>query len=136
MRSYLFSCLEAWDGGADPTSQPARSLRRFILEFLLKDLNLIDTASNTPPGDVLVGTVTLPVYSEVGIILTFNQPEPSLVTIYAPRLYREWLIQVILMPRLLVRILDGSGYDVGGGQGPENEGSQKVELRLLSVKRL
>lgn len=86
----------------DSGGQTTRSLRVFLVEFLCNDLALVDGAGDTPPGNVLQRAVALSVDSEACVVLTLDQPVPSFVTVHAPWLHREWLVQIVFMARLLV----------------------------------
>ncbi len=62
------------------------------------------------------------------IIKAFNEIVASLLTVRAPWLNREWLIEVVLMAVLFVGSLNDAFDGVGGGERPEDKGSQEGQL--------
>jgi hypothetical protein len=57
---------------------------------------------NALPRPLEASGVAFAIDAEVGMVSALDQVVSSLVTIRAPRLDRERLVQVIFMPRLLI----------------------------------
>jgi hypothetical protein len=67
--------------------------------------------------------VALSVNPEICIIEAVDEIVTALISIGAPWLYREWLVEIIFVAGLFVGRLNYALHSVGGGQGPENEGA-------------
>lgn len=74
--------------------------------------------------------VALPVDSEAGVVQTLDQEVPPLVSVKSPWLDRQWLVLVVVVSLLLVLVLEHARDNFGGGKGPEDEGSEQVELMI------
>jgi hypothetical protein len=77
--------------------------RILFIQFIRKPSDFLNGSGHTEPGICLRGgSIVLSVHPKVGIVLTLDQPVVSFVAISSPRLYREGLVLVIVMSRLLV----------------------------------
>lgn len=54
----------------------------------------------------------------MGIVLAFYKPVASFQFVSSPWLYRQRLVEVVIVSYLLVGILDLRLYRIGGGKGP------------------
>lgn len=54
----------------------------------------------------------------MSIILAFYKPVASFQFVSSPWLYRQWLVEVVIVSRLLIGILDLRLYRIGGGKRP------------------
>ena len=55
----------------------------------------------------------------MGIILTLDEPVSAFVTVPAPRLNGQWLVEVVLVPLLLIGLFQDGLNSLGGIEGPE-----------------
>lgn len=67
--------------------------------------------------------VAFSVNPEICIVEAINEIVTALISIGAPRLYREWLVEIIFVAGLFVGCLNYAFHSVGGGKGPKNEGA-------------
>ena len=111
------------------------SLRAAIFrrELIRKSEDRVDPVRDAPPCPLEPSRVALTVNAERGMVLAFNEEVSSLVTIRAPRLDRERLVQIVFVSGLLVGLGDYSADRLGRGEGPVDERSKKGKLK--SIKR-
>ena len=76
---------------------------------------------------------TLPVQPERGVVLSFNEPVPPFATIDSPRLHRERLVDIILMPCLLVRLFNDVDNDFGAAEAPDCDSLEYIDLCFWSM---
>jgi len=95
--AYHFRLLEPWYSSRNPVAKPFSSLRSIVNELLRDSLQFINGPSHTPPSIVLQLGLAFSVQSKGCIILSLNKPVKAFVAILAPRLHREWLIEVVIM---------------------------------------
>lgn len=74
----------------------------FALKFLHDGLQLGNTPGDAPPSVVFECRVTFAVEAEICIVVPFDKPIPTFQAIPAPGLDRQWLIEIIIVARLLV----------------------------------
>lgn len=77
-----------------------------FLELISDGLDLWNASCNTKPGDVLQSWVAFPVKAKVRIVLSFDEPISPFQTIATPGLDGKWLVEVVIMARLLEGFLD------------------------------
>lgn len=108
----------------------------FSCKLIRKSDNRIDAVGDAPPCPLEPCRVALAVDAERGIVLAFDEEISSLVTIRAPRLDRERLVQIVFVPGLLVGLGDYGAYRLGRGECPIDERPEKGKLKVkLSVSR-
>lgn len=101
----------------------------FSFEFFRKADNRVDPIRDAPPCPLEPSWVALAVDAERGMVLAFDEEVSSLVTIRAPRLDRERLVQIVFVPGLLVGLGDYGADRLGRRERPIDESSQKGKLK-------
>lgn len=102
----------------NPLAQLLRVLRFLLCQLLSNLSDLVDGARNAPPGICLQRWVTLPVEAKMGIVLAFYKPVASFQFVPSPWLYRQRLVEIVIVSHLLIGILDLRLHCIGGGKGP------------------
>lgn len=74
------------------------------------------------------GRVALSVQAKIGIVLPFNEPVSPFQAITAPRLNGQRLVEVVIVARLLIRLLDLSLNSFGRRKGPEDQRPKQLKL--------
>lgn len=132
--AYLFSNLKTLYGTSDLLSIDFGYICTFLLELLGQCIDFLYTSSNTEPGVRFPSfAIVLAVYSEICVFLSLNEVIFSSVRIREPRLYRFWLILVVITSCLLVRFFDHGLYGIGGVETPQYESFEECQLHVIST---
>lgn len=116
LETYLFSGFEPRNRGTDLVSEIPCMRCVLFVEFICHSFDLVNIPRHAEPGVCLRGdSIVFPIQPEVCVILSFNEPVSSLVSISAPGLHRQRLIFIIVVPSLFVGVFDYTGNSVGGG---------------------
>lgn len=97
-------------------------------------MDILDAASNAPPGALEPGRVALAVYAERGVFGAFDHEVSSLVTVGTERLDGEGLVEIIFLALVLVRVVDHVLDRPGGLHCPQDQGAEKIELEAEGPK--
>lgn len=129
MKTHVFASFESRQSIRDLLSELGR-LGTTILSFHpgRQCPQVLDRASNAPPGPVRALRIALPIHPESRIVLTLDEEVSPLLAVGAPGLHGSGLVHVVFVSTLLVGLVDDGLDAVRRGQGPEDQGPEEGEL--------
>lgn len=93
--TYVIRLFESWNRVEHPLTQAlCLSMAIFLIKLLCQCSDFINSPCDADPLYLLKFWIAFSVYAEVSVVLAFNQPVPSPISIATPRLHGERDVRV------------------------------------------